>query len=220
MTKEQMEAFRAADGRSAPATSGTGSRAWTCRRTNSRRSSSACPFATPADAGGAGADRAGRCGAGRRCRCRSWPGAQMSTQGGFGDILAEIGRGQGELKELAEHIVTTSPGRDGFHQSGAVGEPARHLRPAYPQRRVPRRQAGERAALGHVAEGPAHRTRHRRAEPVSAAGRGGVGAGDDRGAGAAGRHGVRSVRQPRPRCADLRLLPGCAVPAGVARRRG
>ena len=33
----------------------------------------------------------------------------MSTQAGFGDILAEIGRGQGELKALAEHIVTTSP---------------------------------------------------------------------------------------------------------------
>ena len=26
----------------------------------------------------------------------------MSTQGGFGDILAEIGRGQGELKDLAD----------------------------------------------------------------------------------------------------------------------
>jgi pyruvate dehydrogenase E1 component len=36
-------------------------------------------------------------------------GRKMSTQGGFGDILAEIGRGQGELKELAAHIMTTSP---------------------------------------------------------------------------------------------------------------
>jgi pyruvate dehydrogenase E1 component len=36
-------------------------------------------------------------------------GRKMSTQAGFGDILAEIGRGQGELKALAEHIVTTSP---------------------------------------------------------------------------------------------------------------
>jgi pyruvate dehydrogenase E1 component len=33
----------------------------------------------------------------------------MSTQGGFGDILAELGRGQGELKELAAHVMTTSP---------------------------------------------------------------------------------------------------------------
>jgi pyruvate dehydrogenase E1 component len=36
-------------------------------------------------------------------------GRKLSTQAGFGDILAEIGRGQGELKALAEHIVTTSP---------------------------------------------------------------------------------------------------------------
>ena len=36
-------------------------------------------------------------------------GRKMSTQTGFGDILAEIGRGQGALKDLAAHIVTTSP---------------------------------------------------------------------------------------------------------------
>ena len=36
-------------------------------------------------------------------------GRKMSTQGGFGEILAELGRGQGEYKDLAAHIVTTSP---------------------------------------------------------------------------------------------------------------
>jgi len=36
-------------------------------------------------------------------------GRRMSTQAGFGEILAEIGRGQGECAELAKHIVTTSP---------------------------------------------------------------------------------------------------------------
>ena len=36
-------------------------------------------------------------------------GRKMSTQGGFGDILAEIGRGQGDLKALSDRIVTTSP---------------------------------------------------------------------------------------------------------------
>ncbi|MGC8474833.1 MAG: 1-deoxy-D-xylulose-5-phosphate synthase N-terminal domain-containing protein [Acetobacteraceae bacterium] len=36
-------------------------------------------------------------------------GRRMSTQGGFGEILAELGRGQGEYRELAQHIVTTSP---------------------------------------------------------------------------------------------------------------
>ncbi|HEX4259487.1 MAG TPA: transketolase, partial [Acetobacteraceae bacterium] len=36
-------------------------------------------------------------------------GRRMSTQAGFGDILAEIGRGQGECAELARRIVTMSP---------------------------------------------------------------------------------------------------------------
>ena len=36
-------------------------------------------------------------------------GRKSSTQAGFGEILAEIGRGQGAFKELADHIVTTSP---------------------------------------------------------------------------------------------------------------
>ena len=74
-------------------------------------------------------------------------GRKASTQSGFGDILAEIGRGAGELKELAERIVTTS----------------RRVRPAYPQRRVPRCQGGEYAALGHDAVRAAHRTGDRRA---------------------------------------------------------
>jgi pyruvate dehydrogenase E1 component len=36
-------------------------------------------------------------------------GRKMSTQGGFGEILAELGRGQGAFKDLASRIVTTSP---------------------------------------------------------------------------------------------------------------
>jgi pyruvate dehydrogenase E1 component len=36
-------------------------------------------------------------------------GRKASTQAGFGDILAEIGRGAGELRDLAARIVTTSP---------------------------------------------------------------------------------------------------------------
>ncbi len=36
-------------------------------------------------------------------------GRKSSTQGGFGEILAEIGRAQGAFKELSDHIVTTSP---------------------------------------------------------------------------------------------------------------
>jgi pyruvate dehydrogenase E1 component len=36
-------------------------------------------------------------------------GRRASTQGGFGEILAEIGRGQNEFGPLARHIMTTSP---------------------------------------------------------------------------------------------------------------
>ena len=36
-------------------------------------------------------------------------GRKYSTQAGFGDILAEIGRGQGECAALAKHLMTTSP---------------------------------------------------------------------------------------------------------------
>ncbi len=36
-------------------------------------------------------------------------GRRMSTQAGFGEILAEIGRAQGDSAELSRHIVTTSP---------------------------------------------------------------------------------------------------------------
>jgi pyruvate dehydrogenase E1 component len=36
-------------------------------------------------------------------------GRKLSTQAAFGDILAEIGRGQGDTGELARRIVTTSP---------------------------------------------------------------------------------------------------------------
>ena len=36
-------------------------------------------------------------------------GRRLSTQAAFGDMLAEIGRGQGEFAELAKRIVTTSP---------------------------------------------------------------------------------------------------------------
>ena len=36
-------------------------------------------------------------------------GRRVSTQAGFGDILAEIGRGEGAWREVAARIVTTSP---------------------------------------------------------------------------------------------------------------
>ncbi|MDW8316036.1 MAG: transketolase, partial [Rhodovarius sp.] len=40
---------------------------------------------------------------------RRLAGRKISTQAAFGEILAEIGRGEGECAELVRHIVTTSP---------------------------------------------------------------------------------------------------------------
>ena len=40
---------------------------------------------------------------------RTTPGKKLSTQSAFGDILAEIGRGEGEFAAMASRIVTTSP---------------------------------------------------------------------------------------------------------------
>ena len=87
----------------------------------------------------------------RRCRPRlaaaeAWPAARCPRKSGFGEILAEIGRGQGELASRwrrAHH--DHQPGCHRLHQSGALGEPARHLRSAYPQRRVPRQPSWPRA---------------------------------------------------------------------------
>ena len=146
-------------------------------------------------------------------------GRKMSTQAGFGDILAEIGRGQGELKALAEHIVTTRPdvtvstnlgpwvNRRGIFDRHTRNDVFRDAKLASAQRwgMSPK---GQHIELG-IAEqnlflllGAAGLT------PAMTGARA-----------AAGRHGLRPVRQPRPRCADLCLLPGCALPAGVARRR-
>ena len=51
----------------------------------------------------------------------------MSTQQGFGQILAEIARAGGKL---AEHIVTTSPDVTVSTNLGPLGQPARRVRDA------------------------------------------------------------------------------------------
>ena len=117
-------------------------------------------------------------------------GRRMSTQAGFGDMLAEIGRGQGELKALAEHIVTTSPdvtvstnlgpwvNRRGIFDRHTRNDVFRDAKLASAQR------------WGMSPEGPAYRAGNCRAEPVPAAGGGRADAGDDRRKVAAGRHGL------------------------------
>ena len=98
----------------------------------------------------------------------------MSTQAGFGDILAEIGRGKGEFADLAAHIVTTSPdvtvstnlgpwvNRRGVFDRHTRNDVFRDAKLASAQR------------WGMSPEGPAHRTRHRRTKPVPALGAAGL----------------------------------------------
>ncbi len=142
-------------------------------------------------------------------------GRKMSTQSGFGDILAEIGRGQGAYADLAAHILTTSPdvtvstnlgpwvNRRGVFDRHTRNDVFRDF------------ETRLRPAVGHEPEGPAYRARDRRAELVPSARRGGPDALADRRAAAADRHGVRPVRQSRPRCTDLCLLPGRPLLVGL-----
>ncbi len=107
MTKEQMEGFRTSMG-IRPDHEWDLFEGLEVTESELRAFLAACPFATPLTPEG---------------RSLSAPlvpvpatlphgklaGRRMSTQAGFGDILAEIGRGQGDLQALAAHIVTTSP---------------------------------------------------------------------------------------------------------------
>ncbi len=107
MTKEQMEGFRASLG-IRPGKEWDPFEGLDVPEDELRRFVAACPFATPLTPEG------------RALGAPTVPipaalplgrlaGRRVSTQAGFGDMLAEIGRGQGELKALAQHIVTTSP---------------------------------------------------------------------------------------------------------------
>ncbi|HET6184030.1 MAG TPA: transketolase [Acetobacteraceae bacterium] len=107
MTKEQMEQFRAAM-RIRPGHEWDRFEGLQTPASELQAFLDSCPFAKPLTPSG------------RALRAPSVPvpevlptpklaGRLMSTQGGFGDILAEIGRGRGEFAELARHIVTTSP---------------------------------------------------------------------------------------------------------------
>ena len=107
MTREQMEGFRTAMG-IRPGHEWEPFEGLDAPESALREALAASPFARPLTPQG---------------RCLSAPavhvpdvlpmpkvaGRKVSTQSGFGDILAEIGRGQGEHAELARRIVTTSP---------------------------------------------------------------------------------------------------------------
>jgi pyruvate dehydrogenase E1 component len=69
----------------------------------------AIPFARPLAAKGRSLAAAGIALPAALPAARVPPGRMLSTQAAFGEILAEIGRGQGDCAALAERIVTTSP---------------------------------------------------------------------------------------------------------------
>ncbi len=107
MTKEQMELFRTSmgirPGHEWDLFEGLG-----VDEQDLREFLDACPFATPLTPQGR-ALSAPLVAVPAALPTPQLAGRRLSTQSGFGDILAEIGRGQGELKALADHIVTTSP---------------------------------------------------------------------------------------------------------------
>jgi pyruvate dehydrogenase E1 component len=107
MTKEQMEVFRASM-RIRPGHEWDRFEGLDKPEAVLRDFLHTCPFATPLTPTGR-ALTAPMIHVPDRLPMPRTAGRKMSTQSGFGDILAEIGRGQGEYKELARHIMTTSP---------------------------------------------------------------------------------------------------------------
>ena len=134
------------------------------------------------------------------------PGKEsLSTQAGFGLILNEIGRSDSRSRPAHRHRVA---GRHRLDQSRPVAQPAGALRQVGDGRRLQARAHPLDLRLGGVARGPAYRTRHRRDEPLPAALGARPFAFAVRRAAAADRNALRSLHRPRPRCAELRLLPG------------
>ena len=107
MTKEQMESFRAAMGIRL-------GHEWDefegleASEAELRAFLSAVPFASPLTPSGRSLT-APMVAVPEALPLPRHPAKRTSTQSGFGEILAEIGRGHGGLKDLADHILTTSP---------------------------------------------------------------------------------------------------------------
>ena len=137
--------------------------------------------------------------------------AVNSTQTGFGMILNEMGRDDKRIRQPHRHHIAR---RDRLHQSRRLGQPSRAVRARGDGRYVQERAHPLHLHLGILAQGPAHRARHCRDEPVHHA----VGARpvalDQRRAPVADRHALRSIHRARSRCAQLRLLPGRPLHCG------
>ena len=139
------------------------------------------------------------------------PAPQMSTQQGFGLVLNEIARGD---SELAQRIVTTSPDVTVSTNLGpwvnrrglfARGEKADLFR----SEKIPSTFNWDFSPKGqHLELGIAEMNLFIMLSAL------GPVAPDQRRAAAAGRHALRSLHRARPRCAELCLLPGCALHGG------
>ena len=133
---------------------------------------------------------------------------KSSTQEGFGKILNAIAAEDSELQQAHRHHLAR---RHGLDQSRRLGEPARPVGAHRGRGRVPRAQGRVGPALAQDAARPAPRARHRREQPLHPARGDGAQPPAVRRAPAADRHALRSLHRPRPRCAELRLLPGCPL---------
>ncbi len=174
----------------------------------------ACPFATPLTPAGR-AFAAPMVAIPPSLPTPKLAGRKMATQAGFGDILAEIGRGQGPHAELASHILTTSPDVTVSTNLGPWvnrrGVFDRHTRnDVFRDSKLASAQRWGMSPKGqHIELGIAEQNL------FLLLGAAGLAPSLDRGAAAADRHGLRPVRQSRPRCADLRLLPGRPLHPGL-----
>ena len=130
---------------------------------------------------------------------------EMSTQFGFGALLNELAREKTRAGLAHRHHLAR---RHRLDQSRTVGQSPRPVRAREHGRHVQERAHPLDLQLGVLAEGTAHRARHRRDEPVHPALRAWPVAFDQRRTAAADRHALRPVHRARPRCAELRLLPG------------
>ena len=139
------------------------------------------------------------------------PGAPRLDPGGVrpGDGRARAQR-RAACRAHHQHLAR----RHGVDQPRRLGQPAQRVQPRRPCRRVQGRARRLGAGLGREPGGPACRARHRREQPVPDAGGARARRPAVRRAAAAGRHALRPVHRPRPRCADLCELPGRPLPAG------
>ena len=121
--------------------------------------------------------------------------------------------------DLARHRHDIA-GRHRVDESWRLGQSPRYFRPRRTARHVPRGKCGFGAALGDVAAGPAHRARHRRAQPLPATG--GARSSPDRCSAAACRRSARCTTRSSSAASMRSTTRSTRTPASFwwRRRRG